>query len=98
VCKAGEVSFTLVGKVNSLLIGFDALVLLLVVVTLLVRLLGPHLAHLRQVTHRSRALASPLFYLLALAAVIVGVIEPRAGWALGGVALGILGAVLAPGD
>jgi hypothetical protein len=98
VCKAGEVSFTLVGKVNSLLIGFDALVLLLVVVTLLVRLLGPHLAHLRQVTRRSRALASPLFYLLALAAVIVGVIEPRAGWALGGVALGILGAVLAPGD
>ncbi len=96
VCKAGTVSYTLVGKVNSLLIGFNALVILLVVVMLLVGLLGPRLVHLRQVTRRSRALASPLFYLLALAAVIVGVIEPRAGWALGGVALGILGAVLAP--
>ncbi len=96
VCKAGKVSYTLVGGVNSLLIAFVVLVLLLLVAMLLVSLLGAQLVHLRQVTRRSRALASPLFYLLALAAVIVGVIEPRAGWALGGLALGILGAVLAP--
>ncbi len=96
VCNAGILSYILVGWQNSLLVGVVALVLLFELATLLVGLLSPQLGHLRQVTHRTRALASPLLYLLALAAVIVGVIEPRAGWALGGVVLGLLGLVLAP--
>ena len=101
-CRSGALSYTLVGKVNSLLTGFDALVIVLLLVMLLVWLVGPRLggrqASLAQATRRSRALAAPLAYLLALVAGVVGIIEPRAGWALAGLVFGILGMVLAPED
>jgi len=96
VCSGGALSYTLVGKVNSLLTGFDALVIVLLLVMLLVWLVGPRLGRLAQATRRIRALAAPLLYLLALAAGVVGIIEPRAGWALAGLVFGILGMVLAP--
>lgn len=95
-CRDGSLSYTLVGKVNSLLTGFDALVIVLLVVMLLVWLLGPRLERLVQATRRMRALAAPLLFLLALAAGVVGIIEPRAGWALAGLVFGTLGMVLAP--
>ncbi len=95
-CQDGRLSYTLVGKVNSLLTGFDALVIVLLVVMLLVWLLGPRLGRLVQATLRMRALAAPLLFLLALAAGVVGIVEPRAGWALAGLVFGTLGMALAP--
>ena len=85
-----------IDKLNSLLVAIDMLVLILIVMMLLVRLLGPILARLTASARPINPLIAQVYFLVALVVVAIGFQHASAAWAAGGAAVGMMGLIVKP--
>ena len=82
-----------IDKLNSLLVAFDMLVLILLIMLLLVRLLGPVLARLTASARPLNPQIVPVYFLVALVVVAIGFQHASAAWVAGGTAVALLGLI-----
>lgn len=83
-----------IDKLNSLLVAFDMLVLILIVTMLLVRLLGPGLARLTASARPFNPLIAQVYFLVALVVVGIGFQHASAAWVAGGTTVAMMGLIV----
>jgi hypothetical protein len=82
-----------IDKLNSLLVAFDMLVLVLLIMLLLVRLLGPVLARQTASARPLNPQIVPVYFLVALVVAAIGFQHASAAWVAGGTAVALLGLI-----
>jgi len=83
-----------IDKLNSLLVAFDMLVLILIVMMLLVQLLGPGLDRLTASARPFNPLIAQVYFLVALVVVAIGFQHASAAWVAGGTTVAMMGLIV----